>query len=171
MILTSSTLLLSLLALAIIIYILLSARNNILLLISSIFGFVCSGIFIFLCQKNILNIELVNDFVSKSFFKLKIDLDTEQIEVFSLLFVSLGIYFIAFPSFCLFLFKICSNFRKTIKKDRIYFMSKTFLIFFNTLLSLFVISIFITFLNIVYNMNEGFLSFIFELVKKGIELL
>lgn len=171
MILSCSTLLIALFALALCISILLSFRNNVFLLSSSILGIVCSGVFIFLCQRSVIDLGTFINFFSKVFLKLKIDLSVEQVQIFSLLFLTICVFIIVFFLTYLILYKVFSNLKRREKKDRLYFVSKSFLIFINSLFSLFFISVFITFLNIVYNMNEGFLSFIFELVKKGIELL
>ena len=62
-------------------------------------------------------------------------------------------------------------YKKNIIKNRIYYLTKGILILFNSLLFITLSSFFISTLNTAYNINEGFLSFIFDLANKGIEML
>ena len=58
-----------------------------------------------------------------------------------------------------------------VEKDKIYYLTKSFIVLFNSIFFIVLCSFFISTLNIVYNMNEGFLDFIFDLANKGIEML
>ena len=162
MIFSCSILLIGMYIIFLLCLILFSRKINSLILFSLAFSLLITILFYVLNNYNIVSLTFFNNIVIKIINKLKFSLDSFIINKFALACFIITI----FITNKIFYFK-----NNNTEKNRIYYLTKSIIIVFNSLLFIMLSSFFISTLNIAYNMNEGFLSFIFDLASKGIEML
>ena len=159
MIFSCSILLLGMYIIFLLFLILFSRKINSLILFSLAFSLLITILFYVLNNYNIVSLAFFNNIVIKIINKFA--LACNLIIIFVVCFI-----ITIFITNKIFYFK-----NNNTEKNRIYYLTKSIIIVFNSLLFIMLSSFFISTLNIAYNMNEGFLDFIFDLANKGIEML
>ena len=167
MIFSCSILLLGMYIIFLLCLILFSRKINSLILFSLAFSLLITILFYVLNNYNIVSLAFFNNIV----IKIKFSLDSFIINKFALACNLIIIFVVCFIITIFITNKIFYFKNNNTEKNRIYYLTKSIIIVFNSLLFIMLSSFFISTLNIAYNMNEGFLSFIFDLASKGIEML
>ena len=144
---------------------------NGIILFSLVFSLLITILFYLLNDYKLISLSFFNDIVIKIINKLKFTIDKFLINKFALAVNLIIIFILAFMIIFFAVNRIFYFYKKNIIKNRIYYLTKGILILFNSLLFITLSSFFISTLNTAYNINEGFLSFIFDLANKGIEML
>ena len=171
MIFSCSILLIGMYIIFLLCLILFSRKINSIILFSIVFSLLITILFYVLNNYNIVSLKFFNNIVIKIINKLKFSLDSFIINKFALACNLIIIFVVCFIITIFITNKIFYFKNNNTEKNRIYYLTKSIIIVFNSLLSIMLSSFFISTLNIAYNMNEGFLSFIFDLASKGIEML
>lgn len=171
MILSCSTLLIGMYIIFLLCLILFSKKMNGIILFSLVFSLLITILFYLLNDYKLISLSFFNDIVIKIINKLKFTIDKFLINKFALAVNLIIIFILAFIIIFFAVNRIFYFYKKNIIKNRIYYLTKGILILFNSLLFITLSSFFISTLNTAYNINEGFLSFIFDLANKGIEML
>lgn len=171
MILSCSTLLIGMYIIFLLCLILFSKKKNGIILFSLVFSLLITILFYLLNDYKLISLSFFNDIVIKIINKLKFTIDKFLINKFALAVNLIIIFILAFMIIFFAVNRIFYFYKKNIIKNRIYYLTKGILILFNSLLFITLSSFFISTLNTAYNINEGFLSFIFDLANKGIEML
>lgn len=171
MILSCSTLLIGMYIIFLLCLILFSKKMNGIILFSLVFSLLITILFYLLNDYKLISLSFFNDIVIKIINKLKFTIDEFLINKFALAVNLIIIFILAFMIIFFAVNRIFYFYKKNIIKNRIYYLTKGILILFNSLLFITLSSFFISTLNTAYNINEGFLSFIFDLANKGIEML
>lgn len=171
MILSCSTLLIGMYIIFLLCLILFSKKMNGIILFSLVFSLLITILFYLLNDYKLISLSFFNDIVIKIINKLKFTIDKFLINKFALAVNLIIIFILAFMIIFFAVNRIFYFYKKNIIKNRIYYLTKGILILFNSLLFITLSSFFISTLNTSYNINEGFLSFIFDLANKGIEML
>ncbi len=171
MILSCSTLLIGMYIIFLLCLILFSKKMNGIILFSLVFSLLITILFYLLNDYKLISLSFFNDIVIKIINKLKFTIDKFLINKFALAVNLIIIFILAFMIIFFAVNRIFYFYKKNIIKNRIYYLTKGILILFNSLLFITLSSFFISTLNTAYNINEGFLSFIFDLANKGIEML
>lgn len=144
---------------------------NGIILFSLVFSLLITILFYLLNDYKLISLSFFNDIVIKIINRLKFTIDKFLINKFALAVNLIIIFILAFIIIFFAVNRIFYFYKKNIIKNRIYYLTKGILILFNSLLFITLSSFFISTLNTAYNINEGFLSFIFDLANKGIEML
>lgn len=171
MIFSCSILLIGMFIIFLLSLILFSRKINSLILLSIIFSLFIAIMFYLFNNYNIVSLAFFNNIVIKIINKLKISIDGLIVNKFALACNLIIIFVISFIIIFVIAYKIFYFKNNNVEKDKIYYLTKSFIVLFNSIFFIVLCSFFISTLNIVYNMNEGFLDFIFDLANKGIEML
>lgn len=168
MIVTCSSIFLTIFIICIVIFVLSSRKGNCIILISGCLSILISVLFYLLMYYQIISINFIKEKIIYFFIeKLKFNIDLAYRRQFIEAFIIVIIHMIFFLLFFMISFNIGKHFNCN-KKNRLYYVQKYILVGFNILISGLLISFIISTINLAYNINDGFLSFVFDMVRKGI---